>query len=177
VESYYAPGWTRDEKANLTGFEQGWRNVHEQFLEDPEAATFYALAHMATADPEDKSYSKQKRAAAISRQVLDQIPDHPGAHHYIIHANDYPPLAENAREVARSYGEIAPAVPHALHMPSHIFTRLGLWPQSIEMKNDPPTLPWSIRPAEKFRCTTHTHWTIWAMPTCSKLRISKRKKS
>jgi len=133
VETYYAEGWRRDEKANLASFEQGWRNVHEQFPEDPEVACFYALAHMATADPADKSYAKQKRAAAIAERVLTQIPDHPGAHHYIIHAYDYPSLAEKALGVARSYGEIAPEVPHALHMPSHIFTRLGLWQESIAM--------------------------------------------
>jgi tetratricopeptide (TPR) repeat protein len=133
VEAYYAQGRGPGEMPNLTAFEKGWRRVHEQFPQDPEAAAFYALAHMATADPEDKTYAKQKRAAEIAKQVLTQIPDHPGAHHYIIHAYDYPPLAENALEVARSYAEIAPAVPHALHMPSHIFIRVGQWPEAIEM--------------------------------------------
>jgi len=135
VEAYYAPGWSRDEKANLAGFEEGWQRAHERFPEDPEAATFYALAHMATADPADKSYTKQKQAAKIAQEVLKRVPDHPGAHHYTIHAYDYPPLAEKALPVARSYGEIAPAVPHALHMPSHIFTRLGLWQESIAMNS------------------------------------------
>lgn len=131
VEAYYAKGWNRDETANLASFEQGWENVYQQFPEDPEAACFYALAHLATADPADKTYAKQRRAGSITEQVLAQIPNHPGAHHYIIHAYDYPPLAKEALEVARSYGEIAPHVPHALHMPSHIFTRLGLWQESI----------------------------------------------
>jgi tetratricopeptide (TPR) repeat protein len=135
VEAYYAPGWSRDEEANLAGFEEGWRRARERFPEDPEAATFYALAHMATADPADKSYAKQKQAAKIAREVLRRIPDHPGAHHYTVHAYDYPPLAEKALPVARSYGKIAPAVPHALHMPSHIFTRLGLWQKSIAMNS------------------------------------------
>jgi tetratricopeptide (TPR) repeat protein len=133
VEAYYAPGRNRDEKTNLAGFEAAWQQVYKQFPKDPEAACFYALAHMATADPADKSYTKQKQAAEIAEQVRARIPDHPGAHHYIIHAYDYPPLAEDALEVARSYGEIAPEVPHALHMPSHIFTRLGLWQESITM--------------------------------------------
>jgi hypothetical protein len=133
VEAYYAPGQNRDEKANLASFEARWQKVYEQFPDDPEAACFYALAHMATADPADKSYTKQKRAAEIAEQVRARIPDHPGAHHYIIHADDYPPLAEEALDVARSYGEIAPEIPHALHMPSHIFTRLGLWQESIAM--------------------------------------------
>ena len=133
VEAYYAPGRNRDEKTNLARFEAAWQQVYEQFPKDPEAACFYALAHMATADPADKGYTKQKQAAEIAEQVRARIPDHPGAHHYIIHAYDYPPLAEDALEVARSYGEIAPEVPHALHMPSHIFTRLGLWQESIAM--------------------------------------------
>jgi tetratricopeptide (TPR) repeat protein len=133
VEAYYAPGRNRDEKTNLARFEKAWQQVYKQFPKDPEAACFYALAHMAMADPADKSYTKQKQAADIAEQVQSRIPDHPGAHHYIIHAYDYPPLAEDALEVARSYGEIAPEVPHALHMPSHIFTRLGLWQESIAM--------------------------------------------
>ena len=133
VEAYYAQGWNRSEEANLASFEEGWQRVYEQFPEDLEAACFYALAHMATADQADKSYAKQKRAAGIAQQVLARIPDHPGAHHYIIHAYDYPLLAEAALQTAHSYGEIAPQVPHALHMPSHIFTRLGLWQESIAM--------------------------------------------
>lgn len=132
VEAYYTEGWNPEEKANLASFEKGWERVYRQFPEDPEAACFYALAHMATADPRDKTYTKQRRAGAIAEKVLTRIPDHPGAHHYLIHAYDYPPLAEKALEVARSYGEIAPEIPHALHMPSHIFTRLGLWDESIE---------------------------------------------
>jgi tetratricopeptide (TPR) repeat protein len=133
VEAYYAEGWDRDETANLASFEEGWEKVHRQFPNDPEAACFYALAHLATADPADKTYAKQKRAGALAEKVLAQIPDHPGAHHYIIHAYDYPALAGGALDVARSYGKIAPEVPHALHMPTHIFTRLGFWQESITM--------------------------------------------
>lgn len=131
VKAYYKPGWSHDETANLTAFEASWEETHKQFPKDPEAALFYALAHLAIADPGDKTYQKQKRAGSLAEEVLSQIPGHPGAHHYIIHAYDYPPLAQKALEVARSYGEIAPDVPHALHMPTHIFTRLGLWPESI----------------------------------------------
>jgi tetratricopeptide (TPR) repeat protein len=133
VDAYYAGGWNRDEKPNLTSFEKGWEKVYRRFPKDSEAACFYALAHMATSDPGDKTYAKQKQAATIAKKVLAQIPDHPGAHHYIIHAYDYPELADKALVVARSYGQIAPEVPHALHMPTHIFTRLGLWQESITM--------------------------------------------
>jgi tetratricopeptide (TPR) repeat protein len=133
VEAYYAKGRNKNEKINLTAFEAQWEKVHREFPRDHEAACFYALAYMANADPADKTYAKQKRAAAIAERVLKQAPDHPGAHHYIIHAYDYPSLASKALPVARSYGKIAPEVPHALHMPAHIFTRLGLWEESIEM--------------------------------------------
>jgi tetratricopeptide (TPR) repeat protein len=133
VEAYYAEGWNRDETANLASFEEGWEKVHRQVPNDPEAACFYALAHLATADPADKTYAKQKRAGELAEKVLAKIPDHPGAHHYIIHAYDYPALAGGALEVARSYGKIAPEIPHALHMPTHIFTRLGFWQESITM--------------------------------------------
>jgi tetratricopeptide (TPR) repeat protein len=133
VEAYYGEGWNRDETANLASFEQGWEKVYRRFPKDLEAACFYALAHMATADPADKSYTKQKRAGALGEMVLAHAPGHPGAHHYIIHAYDYPALAGKALQAARSYGKIAPEIPHALHMPTHIFTRLGFWQESIIM--------------------------------------------
>jgi tetratricopeptide (TPR) repeat protein len=133
VQAYYAQGRNRTEAANLDAFMKGWRKVYEHYPDNMEAASFYALAYMATASPADKSYVKQKRSAKIAKQVLERIPEHPGGHHYTIHALDYPSLATEALEVARSYGKIAPAVPHALHMPAHIFTRLGLWQESIDM--------------------------------------------
>jgi len=150
VKKYYAEGWSQKEQANLAGFEQGWRKVHEQFPDDPEAASFYALANLATADPADKSYAIQKRAAAIAQKVLKSIPDHPGAHHYMIHAYDYPPLAEKALEVARHYGTIAPEISHSLHMPSHIFTRLGLWQESIDMNRRSAAAALKHAAGEKF---------------------------
>jgi tetratricopeptide (TPR) repeat protein len=133
VQDYYAQGRHITEAANLNAFAQAWRKVYEQYPDDMEAASFYALAHMATASPDDKNYVKQKASAEIAQRVLQRIADHPGGHHYTIHALDYPPLAAQALEVARSYGKIAPEVPHALHMPAHIFTRLGLWQESIDM--------------------------------------------
>jgi tetratricopeptide (TPR) repeat protein len=133
VQAYYQEGRNRSEKANLTAFANAWRKVYEQFPEDTEAASFYALSNMATASAGDKSYVKQKQSAQIAKHVLTRIPDHPGGHHYTIHALDYPTLAIEALDVARGYGQIAPEIPHALHMPAHIFTRLGLWEESIDM--------------------------------------------
>lgn len=130
---YYEGGWSNKETRNLKNFEAGWEKAYRQFPDDVEAASFYALAHLATASPGDKSFTKQKRAGAIAEKVLSKEPEHPGAHHYIIHAYDYPSIAPKALKTARSYGHIAPAIPHALHMPTHIFTRLGLWQESITM--------------------------------------------
>jgi hypothetical protein len=97
-----------------------------------EARIFYALAVNQTALATDKQYSQQLKAAAILEPLFKEHPKHPGLAHYIIHAYDHPPLAEKALAAARSYASLAPSVPHALHMPSHTFTRVGLWNESIE---------------------------------------------
>jgi len=133
VGDYFAQGWNKKEAANLRSFAAGWEKVYRRFPQDIEAASFYALAHMATASPGDKTYAKQKQSGIIAAEVLAKVADHPGGHHYMIHAFDYPPLAPKALGTARSYGEIAPNIPHALHMPTHIFTRIGLWQESINM--------------------------------------------
>ncbi len=132
AESYFAAGRGPVERPNLEAFEKAWQEVHARFPADPEAACFAAISQLGTADPGDKTFAKQRRAGAMTEAVLARIPDHPCGHHYTIHAYDYPVLAERALPVARRYGEIAPAVPHALHMPTHIFTRLGLWQESID---------------------------------------------
>ena len=99
--------------------------------QDTEVQAFYALSLIATAPPEDATHANQKRAAALLEPIFRSQPDHPGAAHYLIHAYDSAELAPRGLEVARAYSKIAPSAPHALHMPSHIFTRLGLWDDSI----------------------------------------------
>jgi tetratricopeptide (TPR) repeat protein len=98
---------------------------------DAEAQIFYALALIATAPPADKAHTNQKRAAAILEPIYRLQPQHPGLAHYLIHAYDSAELAPQGLAAAREYSKIAPSAPHALHMPSHIFTRLGLWDDSI----------------------------------------------
>ncbi|HSG30050.1 MAG TPA: hypothetical protein VLB82_00730 [Thermodesulfobacteriota bacterium] len=132
---YFSPGWTADEKANLQGLEKGWESVYLKYPDDLEARSLYALSFLANADPQDKSYARQLSTGQLLERVLEEVPNHPGAHHYTIHAFDYPPLAEKALDIAYNYGNIAPDIPHALHMPTHIFTRLGLWDDSIEMNS------------------------------------------
>lgn len=112
-------------------FEHKMAELYEKYPEDREAAIFYALALNATANPGDKNYVNQKKAGKILESIFADRPNHPGIAHYIIHTYDYPELAERALSTARRYAEIAPASAHAQHMPSHIFTRLGLWEESI----------------------------------------------
>ncbi|HEY2464097.1 MAG TPA: hypothetical protein VGI32_08555 [Steroidobacteraceae bacterium] len=99
--------------------------------QDTETQAFYALSLIATAPPEDATHENQKRAAALLEPIYRSQPDHPGAAHYLIHAYDSAELAPRGLKAARAYSKIAPSAPHALHMPSHIFTRLGLWNDSI----------------------------------------------
>jgi tetratricopeptide (TPR) repeat protein len=98
---------------------------------DTEVQVFYALSLLATASLEDSSHANQKRAAAILEPIYQAHPDHPGVAHYLIHAYDNTELAQRGLPAARAYAKVAPSAPHALHMPSHIFTRLGLWDDSI----------------------------------------------
>ena len=112
-------------------YELAMQSVAQGFPQDDEIEIFYALALIATAPPTDRSHANQKRAAAILEPIYRRQPDHPGAAHYLIHAYDSTELAPLGLPAARAYAKIAPSAPHALHMPSHIFTRLGLWDDSI----------------------------------------------
>lgn len=120
------------ERSRTVAYQQAMEQVHSKYPDDSEAAALYALALTFTALPTDKTYANQLKAAAILEKLFSAQPDHPGLAHYIIHANDHPPLAGRALEAARRYAEIAPSAPHALHMPSHTFTRVGQWQDSVE---------------------------------------------
>src|SRR5207244_6931530 len=99
--------------------------------DDPEVAIAYARALVTTASPTDTTFLRQRQAAAILNPFFRRFPRHPGLAHYLIHANDSPELAPLGLDAARRYAEIAPSAPHAQHMPSHIFIRLGLWDETI----------------------------------------------
>src|SRR5688572_7516832 len=131
VAAFYANADTLDHRARAMAFEKAMGELAAKYPKDQEAATFHAVALLGTAFPGDKTYSTEKKAAAILNAILPQAPKHPGVAHYLIHSFDYPPLADLALPAARSYAKIAPSSPHALHMPSHIFTRLALWDESI----------------------------------------------
>lgn len=132
IEAFYKGSDKLDHRTRSLAYEKAMEQVYLRYAKDREAAVFYALSLLGTALPTDKSYGNQKKAAEILNKVLPEEPEHPGVAHYIIHSFDYPELADLALPAARSYAKIAPSSPHALHMPSHIFTRLGLWQESIQ---------------------------------------------
>lgn len=112
-------------------YEQAMEYLASAYPKDTEAQVLYALALLANAPPADKTHAKQKQAAVILEPIFVAVPRHPGVAHYLIHAYDNAEMASLGLPAARSYSKIAPSAPHALHMPSHIFTRLGLWEDSI----------------------------------------------
>jgi hypothetical protein len=120
------------QRTRTLAYEKAMEALAAAHPDDPEARIFYALALDQTALPTDKTYANQLKAAAMLEQEFRRQPDHPGLAHYIIHSFDSPPLAPRALEAATRYSKIAPAAPHALHMPSHTFTRVGQWAESIE---------------------------------------------
>ena len=130
---FYKDWQTVDHVTRAKNYEQALAGVCDRNPNDDEAAIFHALQLVAIGylDPTDKSYTWQKKGSEILNGLLPRHQNHPGVAHYIIHSVDYPPLAELGLKAARAYAAIAPDSPHALHMPSHIFTRLGLWDDSI----------------------------------------------
>lgn len=132
IETFYKDTDKLDHGARARAYETAMDQLRSRYPDDHEATIFYALALLATAPPSDKTYVNQRKASAILEPLVVAEPQHPGVAHYIIHADDYPPLAESGLQAARRYAKIAPDSPHALHMPSHIFTRLGLWQESID---------------------------------------------
>src|SRR5215469_14883483 len=131
VEKLYIDIETVSQSARLVAYRDAMAAVATHYPEDHEAQIFYALALAAAEEPTDKTYSARLKAGAILEKLFAQEPDHPGLAHYIIHTYDVPSLAPRALDAARRYSEIAPDAPHALHMPSHTFTRTGYWEESI----------------------------------------------
>ena len=132
IAAFYRDNDKVDHRTRAIAYEKAMERVHQRYPDDREAGVFYSLALVATAAPTDKTYANQKKARAILEAVRAEQPNHPGVAHYLIHANDSAEMAEDGLTAALCYADIAPAVPHALHMPSHIFTRLGMWRQSVD---------------------------------------------
>src|SRR5881296_3096538 len=132
IETFYKDADRVEHKARAVAYEKAMEALAQKYPSDREASIFYALALNATLNPNDKTYANQLKAAAILEKVFAEQPNHPGVAHYLIHSYDFPPIANKGLDAARSYAKIAPSAPHAQHMPSHIFTRLGYWQESID---------------------------------------------
>ncbi|MEQ8859822.1 MAG: hypothetical protein RIC56_14355 [Pseudomonadales bacterium] len=136
LSAFYADHASVPHAQRAERYRQHMKRVYLDHLDDPEAALLYALALLATADPTDKDYRNQLEAAAVLNWARERSPHHPGVLHYLIHSYDYPGLAHLALSAAMTYAEVAPDSAHAQHMPSHIFTRLGLWQLAIHSNQD-----------------------------------------
>src|SRR5215831_9106741 len=132
IETFYKDHDKIDHRTRALYYEKAMESLAARYPEDREAAIFYALALNITLNPNDKTYAKQLKAAAILEAAFKEQPNHPGVAHYLIHSYDFPPIADKGLDAARRYAKIAPAAPHAQHMPAHIFTRLGYWQESID---------------------------------------------
>ena len=132
LAEFYRDSDRLDHRTRAVAYERAMERLHAEYPDDSEATAFYALALNGTLQYSDKTYAQPLRAGALLEPLYAAEPDHPGIVHYLIHSYDFPPLAARALPMARHYAEIAPHVPHALHMPSHIFTRLGMWEEAVQ---------------------------------------------
>ncbi len=131
IAEYYDRFGDRPHGARMKSLADAFEVVAKRFPKDDEAQIFYAIYLTATQSPNDKTFADTLKAAQILEPQFKKHPNHPGVAHYLIHSYDYPPIAEKGLNAANRYAEIAPSAPHALHMPSHIFTRVGAWQASV----------------------------------------------
>src|SRR5438477_2365886 len=122
----------KDQRTRIIAYEQSMQDLAAHQPADTQATIFYAISLVAAASPTDKTYANQLKAGGILELLWAKQPNHPGLAHYIIHTYDYPSLANRARAAAQRYASIAPSAAHALHMPSHTFTRVGMWQESVD---------------------------------------------
>ncbi|MGC2325883.1 MAG: hypothetical protein WA604_04155 [Candidatus Sulfotelmatobacter sp.] len=132
IAAFYDNSAKLDHDARARAYSDAMQKVYQNYPDDHEAAVFYALSLLASDPHEDATFTRRRQAAAILEKLFATEPDHPGVAHYLIHAYDKPQLAELGIPAARRYAQVAPAAPHALHMPSHIFARVGLWQDDIK---------------------------------------------
>jgi hypothetical protein len=131
LETFFKDAGTIDHRGRAKALESALERVMQRHPEDKEAAILYALVLSANFDPTDRKYTNQLKATRVLEPIFKQQPEHPGVAHYLIHSYDYPPIAAQGMDAARRYSKIAPDAAHALHMPSHIFTRVGAWKDSV----------------------------------------------
>ena len=162
-----------DHRTRLLAYAKAMEALAARYPNDDEAQIHYALALNTSAPPADKTYANQLKGAAILEQIAKRQPLHPGVAHYLIHLYDYPPIADKGIEAARRYAKIAPDAPHALHMPSHIFTRVGYWQELINSNMASGRSP-RQRAISTSSCMP---WTTWSMPICSSGRTRRPRTS
>ena len=131
IEVYYKDYDKVDQTTRGLAYEKAMQQLMQKYPDDVEAAIFYALALNETALPSDKTYANVLKAGAILQKVAQTLPNHPGVLHYTIHSYDYSPLAQRGLAAANTYAKVAPAAPHARHMPAHIYSMIGQWPESV----------------------------------------------
>jgi len=149
LSTFFSSNDVRSHRDRARQYESRMSNLYGNHLQDPEAAMFYSLSLLASADPRDKSYAHQFKSAGLLNWVRASQPTHPGVLHYLIHSYDYPGLAHLALDAAMTYADAAPDSAHAQHMPSHIFTRLGLWDRSLSSNHV------STRSAAEYTISAH----------------------
>ncbi len=132
ISAFYQNSKKLDHQARATAYSNAMEKVYREYPDDHEAATFYALSLLASDPGEDPTFANRKKAAAVLEKLFAIEPDHPGVAHYLIHSYDSPQMAQLGLPAAKAYAKIAPAAPHALHMPSHIFARVGDWQDDID---------------------------------------------
>ena len=163
VAAYYEDWANRFGADRQRSRAKAYEALAARYPEDDEAQIFYALYLAGTQSQAEQTYATYLKSAAILEKQFIKYPDHPGVAHYLIHSYDAPPIAQKGLPAARRYASIAPAAPHALHMPSHIFTRVGAWADSAATnRRSADAAKKSNEPTSK--CT---RWTTWSTPTCS----------
>ena len=169
IELYYKDYDKVDQTTRGLAYEGAMEQLMQKYPDDPEAAIFYALALNETALPSDKTYAKLLKAGAILEKIAAKLPEHPGVLHYLIHSYDYPPLAQRALDAANKYAKVAPAAPHAQHMPAHIIPCSGCGRSRSRRTRNRARAPRSrqpepgpVRPIQASRTT----WISWNTPCC-----------
>jgi len=155
VSKYYNNWQTNPDKLRVRAWADAHKEIYQQYPDDIDAAAFFALSELAVANKQDPTFGDQKRVGTLLDKLRKTSPEHPGLIHYAIHAYDSAPLAKFGIDASRAYDKIAPNVPHALHMPSHIFVRLGMWNEVVN---------WNIRSAKaalnySTKQSTSAHYT------------------
>ena len=166
----YADYGKVDHRTRMLAYTKAMEQLAQRYPKDDEAQIYYALALNTSASPADKTYANQLKGAAILEEIAKRQPEHPGVTHYLIHLYDTPALAEKGLDAARRYSKIAPAAAHAQHMPSHVFTRVGYWTESIE-SNAVSAARCGKR--QRRAMTSCMPWTTWSMPTCRSARTAR----